>query len=61
MERTPVLDIRIEANGPAVHMQGENAEVLAPNLHRAQFVGEGRDLADGLHILFFEIEKGGQA
>ena len=28
MERTPILDIKIEANGPAVHMQGENAEVL---------------------------------
>ena len=28
MEKKPVLDIRIEANGPAVHMQGENAEVL---------------------------------
>ena len=28
MERTPILDIRIEANGPMVHMTGENAEVL---------------------------------
>ena len=140
MDRTPILDIKIEANGPAVHMQGENAEVLmvpfkgsvdcdifrgivepcgvdtqivnaagvrhmsarylmtgtdaegqpchiyvenngwfddasktmpfhtvptfytdsralAHYLHRNQFVGEGHDMADGLHILFFEIEK----
>lgn len=28
MERKQILDIRIEANGPAVHMAGENAEVL---------------------------------
>ena len=28
MDRKPVLDIRIEANGPAVHMAGENGEVL---------------------------------
>ena len=28
MEKKPVLDIKIEANGPAVHMQGENGEVL---------------------------------
>ena len=138
MGKTPILDIKIEANGPAVHMQGENAEVLmvpfkgsvdcdifrgivepcgvdtqivnaagvrhmsarylmtgtdaegqpchiyvenngwfddaaktmpihsvptfytdsralAPYLHRNQFVGEGHDMADGLHILFFEI------
>ena len=110
MDRTPILDIKIEANGPAVHMQGENAEVLmvpfkgsvdcdifrgivepcgvdtqivnaagvrhmsarylmtgtvptfytdsralAPYLHRNQFVGEGHDMEDGLHILFFEI------
>ena len=93
MDKTPILDIKIEANGPAVHMQGENAEVLmvpfkgsvdcdifrgivepcgvdtqivsaagarhmsalAPYLHRNQFVGEGHDMADGLHILFFEI------
>lgn len=27
MERKSVLDIRIEANGPALHMKGENAEV----------------------------------
>ena len=24
----PVLNIKIEANGPAVHLQGENGEVL---------------------------------
>ena len=28
MSKKPVLDIKIEANGPAVHMQGENGEVL---------------------------------
>ena len=28
MDKKPILDIRIEANGPAVHMQGENGEVL---------------------------------
>ena len=28
MARKPILDLHIEANGPAVHMQGENAEVL---------------------------------
>ena len=28
MEKKPVLDIRIEANGPAVSMKGENGEVL---------------------------------
>jgi len=28
MKRKPTLDIRIEANGPAVHMKGENGEVL---------------------------------
>ena len=28
MDRKPVLDIKIVANGPAVHMRGENAEVL---------------------------------
>lgn len=27
MERKPILDIKIEANGPAVHLKGENAEV----------------------------------
>ena len=27
MERKVVLDIRIEANGPALHMKGENAEI----------------------------------
>ncbi len=60
MDRIPILDIKIEANGPAVHMQGENAEVLAPYLYRNQFVGEGHDMADGLHILFFEIGEGKQ-
>ena len=33
-----------------------DSKVLAPYLHRAQFVGEGHQLDDGLHILFFEIE-----
>ena len=28
MSRKPVMDIKIEANGPAVHMQGDIAEVL---------------------------------
>lgn len=28
MGRKPVMDIKIEANGPAVHMVGKNAEVL---------------------------------
>ena len=28
MDREPVLDIRIESNGPAVRLQGENGEVL---------------------------------
>ena len=28
MERKLIMDIKIEANGPMVHMQGENAEVL---------------------------------
>jgi hypothetical protein len=27
MKRKPILDIRIEANGPALHMKGENSEV----------------------------------
>ena len=27
MDKKPILDIRIEANGPAVHMTGENGEV----------------------------------
>jgi hypothetical protein len=139
MERKPVLDIKIEANGPMLHLQGENAEVLmvpfkgsvkseifngivepcgvdtqvvnrafvrhmsarymltgkdsagkdahiyvenngwfddrtktmpfrtvptfytdsavlATYLHRNQFVGEGHDEADGLHIYFYEID-----
>ena len=139
MNRKPVLDIKIEANGPAVHMAGENGEVLmipfkgrvdgdifrgvvepcgvdtqlvnaahvrhmsarymlsgtdadgrawhiyvenngwfddfahtmpfhtvptfytdsprlAAYLHRNQFVGEGVEEADGLHIRFYEIE-----
>lgn len=141
MERKPVMDIKIEANGPAVHLQGENGEVLmvpfkgsvdcelfrgivepcgvdtqivnaahvrhmsarymltgkdcagenahiyvenngwfddltktmpfhtvptfytdsealAPYLHRNQFTGEGHDEPDGLHIYFYEIERG---
>lgn len=28
MKQKPVMDIKIEANGPAVHLQGENGEVL---------------------------------
>ena len=28
MGKKPILDIKIEANGPAVHMAGENGEVL---------------------------------
>lgn len=28
MMAKPILDIRIEANGPAVQMNGENGEVL---------------------------------
>jgi len=28
MKQKPVMDIRIEASGPAVHLQGENGEVL---------------------------------
>lgn len=28
MERKPILDIRIEANGPTLHMKCENAEVV---------------------------------
>ena len=138
MARKQILDLHIEANGPAVHMQGENTEVLmvpfkgsvqseifngivepcgvdtqivnaafvrhmsarymltgkdstgqdahiyvenngwfddrtktmpfhtvptfytdsaalAPYLHRNQFVGEGVDEPDGLHIYFYEI------
>ena len=141
MKAKLILDIRIEANGPAVHMAGENGEVLmipfkgsvesgifkgivepcgvdtqvvnaahvrhmsarymltgkdadgndchiyvenngwfdddhksmpfrtvptfytdspklAGYLHRNQFVGEGVDEADGLHIYFYEIEHG---
>ena len=27
MDRVPVMDIRIDMNGPALHMKGENAEV----------------------------------
>ena len=27
MEGKPILELRIEANGPALHMKGENAEV----------------------------------
>jgi len=142
MNQKAIMDIKIEANGPAVHLQGENSEVLmipfkgsvksdlfngivepcgvdtqvvnaahvrhmsarymltgkdsagqeahiyvenngwfddltktmpfhtvptfytdsaalAPYLHRNQFVGEGVDEADGLHIYFYEI--GGQS
>ena len=33
-----------------------DSKALAPYLHRSQFVGEGHNLEDGLHILFFEIE-----
>ena len=33
-----------------------DSKELAPYLHRAQFVGEGHALEDGLHILFFEID-----
>ena len=28
MERKPVLDIKIESNGPALHMTAENGEIL---------------------------------
>lgn len=28
MKQKPVMDIKIEASGPAVHLQGENGEVL---------------------------------
>jgi len=28
VERKPVMSIKIEMNGPSVHMKGENAEVL---------------------------------
>ncbi len=28
MKQKPVMDIKIEANGPAIHLQGENGEVL---------------------------------
>ena len=45
MKRKAILDLRIEANGPMVHMKGE--------------AGEGVDEADGLHIYFYET--GGQA
>lgn len=36
---------------------------LAPYLHRNQFVGEGVEMADGLHIRYYEIDrmKGGTA
>jgi len=44
MERKPIMDIKIEANGPAVHLQGE--------------AGEGVEEEDGLHIYFYEIEHG---
>ena len=140
MERKPILDIKIEFNGPTLHMQSENgavdlipfrgavagerfsgivepcgvdrqlvnaahvrhmsarymltgrdcagndchiyvendgwfddrrqnapietvpafytdSPVLAPYLHRNQFVGEGVFLEDGLHIRFYEIER----
>ena len=36
-----------------------DSAALAPYLHRNQFVGEGVDEADGLHIYFYEI--GGKA
>ncbi|MBQ8092722.1 MAG: DUF3237 family protein [Clostridia bacterium] len=32
-----------------------DSPVLAPYLHRNQFVGEGADETDGLHIRFYEI------
>ena len=28
MDRKPIMDIKIEANGPAIHLQSENGEVL---------------------------------
>lgn len=34
-----------------------DSAALAPYLHRNQFVGEGREEADGLHIYFYEIER----
>ena len=32
-----------------------DSKALAPYLHQNRFVGEGHDMEDGLHILFFEI------
>ncbi len=34
-----------------------DSPVLAPYLHCNQFIGEGWGLEDGLHILFYEVEK----
>ncbi len=35
-----------------------DSKALAPYLHRNQFEGEGRMEEDGLHIYFYEIERG---
>lgn len=37
-----------------------DSAALAPYLHRNQFVGEGQEEADGLHIYFYEIGHGGE-
>ena len=29
MDRKPIMDIKIEANGPAIHLQGENGSPAA--------------------------------
>ena len=34
-----------------------DSKALAPYLHRNQFEGEGHIMEDGLHILFFEIQR----
>lgn len=34
-----------------------DSSALAPYLHYNQFVGEGREEEDGLHICFYEIER----
>ena len=36
MERKPVLDIKIESNGPALHMTAENGEILMIPFREAQ-------------------------
>ena len=34
-----------------------DSEALAPILHSRRFIGEGRQEADGLHILFFDLSE----